>query len=555
MAAPQEDSVVSRRSIIDTGQTYFYSRLIHTHGPTVELLVPGIYARSQKATHQRGDRRGCLRGTRGTILEAIESWSKDPSMPPIFWLDGLTGTGKSAIAQTVAGLCDAHDKLVSSFFCSRDDADHHSLCLIFPTLAIQLAQQHPKIWSILLPLLRSNPDIVYESLSKQVKKLIVEPLMSADVPAIIVIDALDEWLDDTSQSALLSAVEYWARKIPKVKFLITSRPEPHILAGFCLPLLCGLADALTLHDVAPDLINNDIRIFLEHELSGLAAQSGLDDWPTAAQLDLLCGRVAGLFVYAVATVKFLGQKHTSPDKQYAIVAHSPDDTVHEGTVEGVHGGMSLDSLCISILRAPFKDNNAQDDAVVRSVLAAVVLVTHPLPPYAIADLICLTAGVVMNILGSIQSLLRLHEDPDEPVCPFHKLLSDLLTSPTRCVDERFYIAPWKSHSEITLNCLKLMNEGLGDSVSLHDAINPRVALKYACTSWHVHLTEIREDVTAVIPALRHFLEEQFIAWLKELGAVDAAADPVLALNKTISWLREVRSGSLWKSRQRLHQIR
>ena len=489
-------------------------------------------------------------------MEAIESWLKDPSMSPIFWLGGLAGTGKSAIAQTVVGLCDAHDKLGSSFFCSRDDADHDSLCLIFPTLAIQLAQQHPKVRSILLPLLQFNPDIVYESTSRQVEKLIVEPLMSADVPAIIVIDALDEWLDGESQSDLLSAVENWARKIPKVKFLITSRPEPHILAYFRLPPPSGLANALALHDVAPDLINNDIRIFLEHELSGLATQSGLDDWPTAAQLDLLCGRAAGLFVYAVATVKFLGQKHASPDKQYAIVAHSPDDTVHEGTVEGVHGGMSLDSLCISTLRASFKNNDARDDAVVRSVLAAVVLVTHPLPPSAIADLICLPASAVVSILMAIQSLLRLHEDSDKPVCPFHKLFSDLLTSATRCVDKRFYIAPWKSHSEIALNCLRLMNEGLRDSVSLQDdAINSKVALKYACGSWHVHLTEIREDVTAVIPALRLFVEERFTVWLEVFGAADAAVDPVLALKKTIYWLREVHSGSLWKSCQCLHQIR
>ena len=473
-------------------------------------------------------------------MEAIKSWAKDFGGSPIFWLNGLAGTGKSAIAQTIVEWCDAQGQLGSPFFCSHSTNGHDGLCTIFPTLAIQLAHQHPKARSILLPLLQSNPDIAYESPSDQVEKLIVKPLKSTDVPAIITIDALDEWIDSTSQSAILSAVEYWVREIPRVKFLITSRPKPHILASLHLPLLGGLAETFTLHDVAPDLINNDIRIFLEHELSGLAAQSGLDDWPTAAQLDLLCGRAAGLFVYAAATVKFLGQKQTSPDKQYTIVAHSPDDTVHEGTVEGVHGGMSLDSLCISTLRASFKNNNARDDAVVRSVLAAVVLVTHPLPPSAIADLICLKARVVMSTLRSIQSLLRLHEDPDEPVCPFHKLFSDLLTSPTRCTDKRFYVTPWKSHSEIALNCLKLMNKSLGNNPSLQDrAINYRVALKYACASWHVHLVEIGEDVTAVILPLRRFLEETFTVWLKVLGAVDATVDPLLALNKTISWLRAV----------------
>jgi len=69
-------------------------------------------------------------------------------------------------------------------------------------------------------------------------------LKSVDVPAVIVIDALDVWMDDKSQSAFLSAVEHCIREVPKVKFLITSRPRAHILTSFRSPLPGGLADAL-----------------------------------------------------------------------------------------------------------------------------------------------------------------------------------------------------------------------------------------------------------------------------------------------------------------------
>jgi hypothetical protein len=484
------------------------------------------------ARYHRDDRRSCLQGTRETVLEVIESWAKDFTRPPIFWLNGLTGTGKSAIAQTVADRCDAYGRLGSSVFCSRDVNSHDNLRLIFPTLAIQLAQD-PEVRSILVPLLRANPDVVYESPSDQMEKLIVKPLKSRNVPAVIVIDGLDEWTDGISKSAILSAVEHWVKEIPKVKFFMTSRASFHLS-------LSDLAEVLTLHDTAQDPI--DIRLFLKHELSGLAVRRGLDNWPTDEQLDQLRNRAGGLFAYAAATIKFLGHKHTSVNGQYTTIAQSPGDTVHEGTVEGAHRGLSLDSLCISILQASFKKNDDDDDAIVRSVLATIVLATRPLPPSTIADLIHSELGEVMSILRSIQSLLRLHEDPSQPVRPFHKLLSDLLTSPTRCLDKKFHIPPGKFHSEIALNCLKLINETLESGLSLqnHTAYSG-VALKYACAVWHVHLAQAREDVTTLVSALRHFLEEKIETWLEVLGA-PGATTVVSARERTTAWLREVHFG-------------
>ena len=64
-------------------------------------------------------------------------------------------------------------------------------------------------------------------------------------------------------------------------------------------------DVFVLHDVHPSLIENDIRIFLEHELYELARRRERKGWPSEEPIYLLCRRAAGLFVYAAATVKFL----------------------------------------------------------------------------------------------------------------------------------------------------------------------------------------------------------------------------------------------------------
>jgi len=490
----------------------------------------------QRAGYWSGNQKSCLKGTREGVLHEIRCWAEDFTKPPILWLNGLAGTGKSTIAQTIVEWYDARSQLGSSFFCSRNTSNHGNSCDIFPVLAMQLAQRHGKVRSVLASLLRSNPDVVYESASDQVEKLIVKPLRAVDVPTLIIIDALDEWADDTSRSNVISALERWTKEIPKVKFLVTSRPETHILTSFHTPPLGGLAITLALHDITPRLVDNDIRLFFEHELSELAAKNWMRDWPTPEQLDLLCVRSAGLFVYAVATTMFLSNKDTSPREQYAIIARSPDDTIFEGT-------MGLDSLCTSILQASFRENDDEDDALVRSILATVVLVTRPLPPSTITSLTGLEAKEVMSILQSVRSLVRL----DQHVRPFHKLLSDLLTSPTRCMDQRFYISPEKFHPEIALNCLSIMNETLEDSPQPRSHTADRdvecpfeeTALGYACTSWHIHLTEARDNISALTPTLRRFLDEKVVGWLKVLGISGAETDPALVLKKTIVWLREV----------------
>ena len=214
-------------------------------------------------------------------------------------MNGLAGTGKSTIAQTIAERLFAGDQLGASFFCSRDFNDRSDLHFIFPTLAVQLARRYTKFRSIFVPLARSDPGIAYESLYNQMNKLIVQPLKESAISTVIVIDALDECKDDEPASAILSILGQFVPQIPRVKIFVTGRPEPRIREGFRLPLLAQVTDVFVLHEVESSRINSDIRLFFKHRFAEIAdRRGGLDDWPTKVQLDLLCERTAGLFVYA-----------------------------------------------------------------------------------------------------------------------------------------------------------------------------------------------------------------------------------------------------------------
>ena len=512
--------------------------------------------RAQRAEYRHGNRRSCLKGTRETVLNEIEAWAKDFKQSPVFWLNGLAGTGKSTIAQTISERIFADGQLGASFFCSRDFEDRSNLDFIFPTLAFQLAHKFPKFRSFLVPLLQSDPGVVQESLYRQMEKLITEPLESADISTVIVIDALDECKDEEPSSAILSVLGRLVGRIPEVKFLITGRPEPRIRTGFRLPMLVNLTSIFILHGVHPPLINSDIRLFLKHELSELARRRQLGRWPSDEQIDLLYRRAAGLFVYAAATVKFLDSKIHLPEHRLDVIVQLPGCTAPEGkTSINPETKTTLDSLYTSILRMAFSEGDPEVYSRVRSVIGAVVLLVNPLPPSGISKLVSLDPREVILFLTQVQSLLVLGDDFTQPVKPFHKSFPDFITDPSRCADKNFYISPNEIHLELAVNCLRTMNDGLEQNLlslpdyalnsevepDLKTKINDRIsiALRYACLSWHNHLTKTEGDVSSVVSYLRIFLEEKFLAWLEVVSALGAVGGAAVALEKLMPWLQKV----------------
>ena len=216
-----------------------------------------------------------------------------------------------------------------------------------------------------------------------------------------------------------------------------------------------------LHGVEPGRVGNDIRMFFRHKFSELSSRRcGLGEWPAKEQLDLLCECAAGLFVYAVATVKFIDKQTGNPRKQLDLLLQSPESSAHEGKTK-LKANATLDLLYMSILQDAFDGDGPEDDATVRSVLGAVILAATPLSPSTIAPLLGLDIEDVFPLLSSAHSVLVLHEDIDLPVRPFHKSFPDFITDPTRCTNRRFHISPSDHCMELLVGCLGLMNQRLG----------------------------------------------------------------------------------------------
>jgi len=529
---------------------------------TAEAAVLNEFRCAEAAEYRHGGREGCLKGTRRTVLDEIEHWTRDFDKPPVYWLNGLAGTGKSTIAQTIAERVFAGGRLGASFFCSRDFEDRSNLHFIFPTLAVQLARRYTKFRSIFVPLVQSDPGIIHESLCDQMEKLIVRPLVKSGISTVMVIDALDECKDDEPASAILSVLGQLVSEIRGVKFFVTGRPEPRIRVGFRLPPLARATDVFILHEVDSSQVNSDIRLFFSHRFLELKSQrQGLGDWPTKEQLDLLCKRAAGLFVYAVATFRFIRRQNGNPRKRLDLLLQSPENTAHEGKTE-FKPKTTLDLLYLSILEEAFGGDEPEDDLKVRSVLGAVILAANPLSPSTIATLLDLDTGDVFPLLSSVHSLLTLQQDTNLPVRPFHKSFPDFIIDPTRCTNARFHVPPPDYHSELAIGCLELMNRRLQknmfkflDGLANDEAGDLRKraegnidrGLRYACESWHKHLIDAKIAPTRtakIIFVLNRFLEKKFLFWLEVLSILGTLRDAVDALEVTAKWLEVCRDCAL-----------
>jgi len=494
-----------------------------------------------------------MRGTRRDVLSQLENWSNDERDKRVFWLNGLAGTGKSTIAQTFAEMSFADGKLGASFFCSRNFDDRSNLRSIFPTLAFQLAHRYPHFRQELLPILVASPDVGRETLCSQMEKLIVGPLRETQTQTLIIIDALDECRDEEPASALLSVLSRYVDKIPLVKFFITGRPEPRIRSGFRLESLQPHTNVLRLHDVKRSSVDSDVRLFFTTQLTAIAKNRSdcdlLEGWPSSAELDTLCAKAAGLFIYASTVVKFVASKDHQPTERLIDIISLPQSTTEEGR-------SGIDQLYTEVLQQAFLNIQPDDGKFYsrfRSVVGAVLLVSNPLSATALSDLLGISN--LSTTLRSLHSLLIIptSELDPTPIHVLHKSFPDFLTDPGRCTDQRFFIDPSICHTEILLSCLRVMRGGLKRNIcqlddhvllsEVEDLPGQRAAyigdaLKYACCFWTSHLVRSgrsSSDVQEVDEAINEFFTTCFLFWIEVLSLMEKLDIGVYALNDVQQW--------------------
>ena len=499
------------------------------------------------ASYLCGNREGCLKGTRKEVLWEIECWLKSEQSQRVFWLNGLAGTGKSTIAQTFAEMSFADEKLGASFFCSRDFDDRSNLQMIFPTLAFQL-DRYPRFREELVQVLRAHRDVGQESLYSQMGKLIVGPLRATSIPTLIIIDALDECKDEKPASAVLSILSRYMPDIPNVKFFITGRPEARIRSGFRLKSLLPITEVLKLHEVKPEVVGNDIKLFFQSQLADLAETrsecDSIGDWPSSSDIGILCKKAAGFFIYASTVIKFVATGGP-PTERLALITSLPESTAKEGR-------SGIDQLYTKVLQQMLIDDSPEDTQPYlqfQRVVGAILLIFNPLSIKDLSGLLGSGTQHIKYAIRSLHSLLRVPENTEDPIRIFHKLFPDFLMDPHRCKDTRFFIEPAGHHVEILLACLRLMGErlkrnicDLDDYATVSEVKDRKAhignALEYACRFWTKHLLETPSE-TPLIEEVQNTIDKFFtvhlLQWIEVLVIIEDLGIGVHSMNDIEQW--------------------
>ena len=317
-----------------------------------------------------------------------------------------------------------------------------------------------------------------------------------------------------------------------------------------------ITEVLKLHEVERLLVDTDIKLFFRTRLAEIArnwSHCGITEgWPLSSDIDILCEKADGLFIYASTAVKFVASRHHQPPKRLSILVSLLQYTTHKGQ-------SGVNTLYTEILRQAYCDLDPGDQEVYqhfRSVVGAVLLAFNPL---SMASLSCLlrsfdTPGI-STALDPLHSLLLIPETTEDPVRILHKSFPDFLMDPKRCQDMRFFVDPAVHHTEILLSCLWLMEQRLRRDIcgldgSPLDMVNDLSdhrkehigdALEYACQFWTKHLVN-GSNAEKVQEEIEKFFTKHLLHWIEVLTIMEDLDASVYSLNDIKQWYALVSFG-------------
>ncbi|EMD36813.1 hypothetical protein CERSUDRAFT_73859 [Gelatoporia subvermispora B] len=370
---------------------------------------------------QAGDE--CMEGTRVGILQALDTWKDDDGGSRIFWLDGMAGTGKSAIARSFCLSLRRAGMLGGSFFCvkgsSRGTAKH-----IIPTLAVSIARQVPAYRDALLNVLQENPDI-YINADKHVTDLLERPLRIASeskLPRLVlVVDAPDECSNHKATECILRKLVARAPHIP-IRLFISSRPE-QVIRRHLRSQPSNIVSEFRLQSIKQPLVQGEIRLYIDQRLREIRIrQRRLDppyefppDWPCEDDVAALTRHSGNLWICAYSAIHHI-ERDPVPRLERMV----------ERITTGNHHWEALERIYQPILTRAVNPDELEDDEIgaVKRILAIILTSPEPVPLSAIQARVGISAHQVNTSLEHLHPIIDISLDADCVISPIHLSLRD-----------------------------------------------------------------------------------------------------------------------------------
>ncbi|CAE6517378.1 unnamed protein product [Rhizoctonia solani] len=500
-------------------------------------INPSMSASYNSAEASLVRRSQCTPNTRKQVLLELEAWKNNQDGEKVCWMNGMAGTGKTTIANTLCSLLASHHELGASFFCSRSLPSCRDVRLIFPTIAYQLARFSSPFRNALSQALERDPDIHTKVIQVQFEHMILEPWQSvmSSLPTniVVVIDALDECEDANGVEQVLEVLLEHSSKLP-IKFLVSSRPEHHIrqkLGQFVTKA------QLVLHELEEKIVKADIETYLRQELASISI--------TDDQLATLIERTGVLFIYAATVVRYIKAGDSSERLDTVLKASGLGRKSSNKTKE-------IDNLYNTVLTSAFDNPDLEDSEQQRMelVLHTVICAQEPLTVDGLAGLLNLDLTKVMAALKPLWSVLHVSElDTNNRVSAIHASFPEYMLDPGR--SGQFACSAEAQNLKLAGLCFGRIKRDTPqfnicnlessfvfdeDVPEIHARVKQAIPLDliYACRYWAIHLS-LSGKSNIGVKGLHEFLSQRLLLWMEVLNLTQTIDNSIGIIETAVSW--------------------
>ena len=299
--------------------------------------------------------------------------------------------------------------------------------------------------------LRDDPHLLSKGREVQMNTLIVEPIKRVErimrflaaitfglkaYPTLIVIDGLDEVEGKDIQADLIKIIGNTMKDVRlPLRFLVASRPEPHIVDAINKLRSQFPEDRVSIMDLREDtLVHRDIRRYFKVKFEEIRAKDTYlpQDWPGEDVVEQLVDKASGQFIYAATVMPYIMFAYHSPEERLAVI---------QGLLEKPPGDkpyQNLDELYSHIVR------NANRRADMLRIMGLLIIFNQLIAttnapsgvfarlysPRTLGDILGLGRGDVRRCLIDMHSMVSV-ADEDRYIQIYHKSFPDFLLDPSR----------------------------------------------------------------------------------------------------------------------------
>ena len=364
------------------------------------------------------DQHDCLEGTRLETIQDISQWIESNGSNVCLLL-GAAGTGKSAIAATVAKKYRALDNLGCYLIFRKGKSEPE---LVLRSIAYNLAMYNLTIAATIRDSLRRHGNLESASLEAEFSTLLKDPLhISArrcESPILVIIDGLDECGTHESRENLMRVLRDGLPELPHIfRFLITARPDEDI---FSLTSLPGF------HHVMLDRRSKesklDVSTYIKHNFERVAKEPNWeipDHFSWDESIRTLIDAADGLFIWAAAAVKLVEKGKYARFHRFKTL---------------VKDVKSLRLDLYGIILQDALDWNEDNSKLFKSVFYLIFHHNTPLSDQDISDLLGVEIDRISGLLSRFRSLIVYEKG--KPIGVYHSSFYDYITS---CDGSPWYI--------------------------------------------------------------------------------------------------------------------